>query len=377
MSDIIARQSQLIGTSAEWASHDVTLANGEFGLERDTAGHVTAKIGDGVTPWSALPYAFSGGTGGGTGGTGGITQGEADARYIQITEKAAAGGAASAGKVLQLDASGKIPESVIPDLSNFAVTLADLTAVGGPGVRGKTPVTTDDGVLSNTLIDGVAAGGDAAQAGKVVFLDAGGKITESVIPDLSSLYVAVSELLYKGGTPAAWGKVPALNNRGVLDQSVLDGVAAGGTAAQAGKLVFLDANGKVDGTVLPATAIEDVINTWASTNDIAYMLDTKHISFVVARTDTPTNRELFSVVVPTADVTLPVYGTSPGQMREGDNMRILNVNAAKIKVTGANLIIIGNPAVLPSVDIAPAGMAHLYWVDGKIYIEGEGVTASA
>jgi hypothetical protein len=372
MSDIIARQRQLIGTTAEWAAHNIVLADGEIGLERDTAGIVTAKIGDGTSPWSLLPHAFAGSGG----GTGGLTQAQADALYVALTSIAAAGGSANAGKVLQLDAGGKIPESAIPDLSNFAVTLADLTAVGGPGVRGKTPVTTDDGVLSNTLIDGVDAGGTAAQARKVLFLDAGGKIPESVIPDLSNFAVVPADLVAAGGAGVR-GKVPVTNDSGVLPNSFIDGVTTGGTAAQAGKVPFLDATGKVDGAMLPPAAIEDAINTWASTNDVAYMADTWHISFVVARTETPSNRELFSLVVPASDVTLPAYGGGAGQMREGDNMRILNVNTAKIKVTGANLVIIGNPAVVASVDIAPAGMAHLYWVDNKIYIEGEGVTASA
>lgn len=304
MSDIIARQRQLIGTTAEWAAHNIVLADGEIGLERDTAGIVTAKIGDGTSPWSLLPHAFAGSGG----GTGGLTQAQADALYVALTSIASAGGAANSGKVLQLDAGGKIPESAIPDLSNFAVVPADLVAAGGPGVRGKVPVTNDSGVLPNSFIDGVTTGG---------------------------------------------------------------------TAAQAGKVPFLDAAGKVDGAMLPPAAIEDAINTWASTNDVAYMYDTRHISFPVVRTETPSNREIFSLVVPASDVTLPVYGGGAGQMREGDNMRILNVNAAKIKVTGANLIIIGNPAIVASVDIAPAGMAKLYWVNQSIYVEGEGVTASA
>ena len=43
-----------IDTAAEWEDIDPILANGEFGIEEESR---QFKIGDGVTPWTILPYA--------------------------------------------------------------------------------------------------------------------------------------------------------------------------------------------------------------------------------------------------------------------------------------------------------------------------------
>jgi hypothetical protein len=56
------------GFAADWTTENPTLASGEPGYEADTG---QVKIGDGVTPWTGLPY-FGGG-GGGSVAWGGIT----------------------------------------------------------------------------------------------------------------------------------------------------------------------------------------------------------------------------------------------------------------------------------------------------------------
>lgn len=43
-----------IDTAEEWEDVDPILANGEFGIEEESR---QFKIGDGVTPWTILPYA--------------------------------------------------------------------------------------------------------------------------------------------------------------------------------------------------------------------------------------------------------------------------------------------------------------------------------
>lgn len=48
------------GTSAQWTAEDPVLLDGEMGLDRTTG---RAKIGDGVTRWSALPYGSPGADG--------------------------------------------------------------------------------------------------------------------------------------------------------------------------------------------------------------------------------------------------------------------------------------------------------------------------
>ena len=51
------------GSASEWASLNITLAEGEFGVEYSDegiqAGNIRIKIGDGVTPWNNLPYAIN------------------------------------------------------------------------------------------------------------------------------------------------------------------------------------------------------------------------------------------------------------------------------------------------------------------------------
>lgn len=51
-------------TAAQWTLNNPVLLDGEFGLEKDTR---LFKIGDGVTPWTALPYGGLRGSDGGNG----------------------------------------------------------------------------------------------------------------------------------------------------------------------------------------------------------------------------------------------------------------------------------------------------------------------
>lgn len=60
MPEIIIPQrfAQRRGTPAEWAAAPNVLYEGEIGFELDDSNRtVKWKIGDGVTPWAALPYA--------------------------------------------------------------------------------------------------------------------------------------------------------------------------------------------------------------------------------------------------------------------------------------------------------------------------------
>ncbi len=52
----IIRQVGRIGTSAQWATVNPVLENGELGYERTAENKVLWKIGDGVTPWNDIPY---------------------------------------------------------------------------------------------------------------------------------------------------------------------------------------------------------------------------------------------------------------------------------------------------------------------------------
>lgn len=63
MANILARQRQLIGTSAEYVAADIVGGDGELLLERAAGGAIKMKVGDGVQKFSALSY-FGGGGGG-------------------------------------------------------------------------------------------------------------------------------------------------------------------------------------------------------------------------------------------------------------------------------------------------------------------------
>jgi len=56
MTDILARQRCLIGTTAQWALNDLIIGDGELALERTTGGKIRIKIGNGTLTFSALAY---------------------------------------------------------------------------------------------------------------------------------------------------------------------------------------------------------------------------------------------------------------------------------------------------------------------------------
>ena len=58
MADIPARLKIRRGSSVQWLTVNPTLADGELGFESDTN---KLRIGDGITPFSSLPYFFSSG----------------------------------------------------------------------------------------------------------------------------------------------------------------------------------------------------------------------------------------------------------------------------------------------------------------------------
>jgi hypothetical protein len=56
MTDILARQRQLIGTTAQWALNNLVIGDGEYALERTTTGRIRVKVGNGVLTYSALAF---------------------------------------------------------------------------------------------------------------------------------------------------------------------------------------------------------------------------------------------------------------------------------------------------------------------------------
>lgn len=89
------------GTASAWTSINPILAQGEPGFETDT-GYL--KVGDGLSPWAALPYVSS------SPGGGGGTLGDATTT--------AKGAVKLAGAL-----SGTADSPTVPDLANRAVSL--------------------------------------------------------------------------------------------------------------------------------------------------------------------------------------------------------------------------------------------------------------
>lgn len=79
------------GKASVWTASNPILSEGEIGIEIDTK---KGKIGDGVTKWATLPYAF-----GGTGG-GGITQAEAELVFNRAEHPVTIKGTAVSGQVI-------------------------------------------------------------------------------------------------------------------------------------------------------------------------------------------------------------------------------------------------------------------------------------
>src|SRR5262252_1946086 len=59
--DILARQRQIIGSSADWAAFNLVVGDGELAWERAAGDTIKFKVSDGVRQWSALPYVAVGG----------------------------------------------------------------------------------------------------------------------------------------------------------------------------------------------------------------------------------------------------------------------------------------------------------------------------
>ena len=102
MADTLARQRAIIGTTADWAAHNLVLGDGELALERRIDGIIKAKIGDGVLTFAAAPYLG-----------GALDTPEADLRYVKQSDTSTTGGPAVANKWPRLSADGLLDSSLL------------------------------------------------------------------------------------------------------------------------------------------------------------------------------------------------------------------------------------------------------------------------
>jgi len=154
---ILARQRQLTGTTLEWAANDLILGDGEIAVEHVSSTETKIKIGDGTRPFSALPYSSGGGAGAGS-----VTKAYVDtqdALAVKLADLvAASAGAASAGKVPQLDGSGRIAVSMLPVSGALIFKGAlDVTAAAPAATRADYWIAQADGT-AHASFTGIAGG---------------------------------------------------------------------------------------------------------------------------------------------------------------------------------------------------------------------------
>lgn len=131
MADILARTRLLIGTTADWAAHDLVLGDGELVVERASP-YYKLKVGDGASAYSALPFVsadpivpleY-------------LTEAEGDARYLQLVDAESvivSSGPADSGKLVRLAADGKIDPSMVTIITGGYRGTTDFTAPPPPG----------------------------------------------------------------------------------------------------------------------------------------------------------------------------------------------------------------------------------------------------
>ena len=106
------------GTTAEWEANDIVLNQGEIGIEKTVKGEHKIKAGNGLDPWSKLPYS-------------GSTPTEMAAKADKVA-------GATAGNLVELDSDGNLVdsgESVVSLKEYVAKAIVDLPNVRHYGAR--------------------------------------------------------------------------------------------------------------------------------------------------------------------------------------------------------------------------------------------------
>ena len=214
MPDTFARMRQLIGSTTEWAVNDLVLGHGEIAIER-AGPDFKIKVGDGVSRFSALPYAS---------GAASVVA------WANITGKPTSFPPQAHQHFLQdvtglVDGAGKLQMAIVPDtLKERLDWKGDHTPTTGVpypvapaagdtwGIVGPAFTFTTGSLNGKTVSEGSAIVYDNAQWHMI---GGGGSINPAD-------YVQTADLRTITTGPTEAGKVPQLNTSGRLDPSFIN-----------------------------------------------------------------------------------------------------------------------------------------------------------
>lgn len=285
MVDTFARQRQLIGSTAEWAVDDMVLALGEIGIEQVSSVDIRIKVGNGVDPWSMLPYistftsnindetldaiaaqvSIAGDTmtgplilfGDPVDVLGAVTKQYADAISSSLTSQVDA-------RVIKTGdtMTGFLSHDLAPTAPAHSATKAyvDSVAAGRVNIAGDTmtgplllsgaPTSALHAATKDYVDNGdyqSVVGGSIAYAGKVVKLNASGMLDTSIVP-ISSVYIGTVNLTLSYTLTGSFtvGSYFAVQLTGTIDASWNTKINGAPSACSAGQVLIYNANGKWD-----------------------------------------------------------------------------------------------------------------------------------
>ena len=279
------RTTSIIATTSDWATYDIVLKNGEFGIEVLSSTNVMIKAGDGINTWSALPYIaisdvtintatqsaldaklpLTGGTlsgllvlsGDPTNVLGAVTKQYVDAINSSLVTSLAGKLSTAGGTLtgfLNLNAD---PTSALHAATKQYVDAGDATSIkkSGDTMSGALVLAADPAnnmeAATKQYVDSGAyqtiVGGSSTYSGKVVKLNANGFLDTSIVPFLSS-YIGTINLTTSYALTATYtvGNFFAVFTTGTIDASWYTKINGAPTSCGAGQFLIFNLNGKWD-----------------------------------------------------------------------------------------------------------------------------------
>lgn len=227
MADTFARMRQLIGSTAEWAANNIVLGFGEIGIERVSALEYRAKVGDGSTKWSLLPYLST------------VTTSINSAIQAALDAKLPLAGGTMTGDLILAHDGTRANEAVTlsqlqNEVSKLSTSLSKKVGVGGDTMTGplllsrdaqatKEAVTLDQMNKAIAALSFVASG--SLQFGGTVDMTAAFAMPSP--PPVNGEFYTVTKT---GPVEATWN--PHLANTGLVNVSLADYIVWNATTSK-------------------------------------------------------------------------------------------------------------------------------------------------